>query len=108
MPSLREDDLFKRAASDKKVEGGMLLPVQVQVQCPEENPKRLSWGEMEQIIKRSYKRKQWRKASKRYQTFHPKRVKRQQEKYSLKKNMKKQKEHPEKILAKREFWVVKR
>jgi len=69
--------------------------------------RKLSWDEMGDILRKYYKRKQWLKATKRYQKFHNIRFKKQKKKYATNKKYNDQKEHPEKHLAKRKFWVTK-
>jgi hypothetical protein len=81
--------------------------VQEEVLHEQETPKRkLTWEEVRKAIKRNYDRTRWNSwmVGKRIRV----RQKKSREKQAIKKRLKKQKEHPEEILAKRKYWIIKR
>lgn len=103
---MQKDNLCKGSAPDKEMEGTVLFPVQVQVQCPEEDTKRtLTWEEMHKAMKKVHareKRHWWMK-----HRFILEKERKSNKARAERKRMKRQEEHPEQILAKKEFWVIK-
>lgn len=67
--------------------------------------RKLTWDEMQKIMKRKrVKNTRYGCKGDRYR----KRMRKYQKKLREKKKLKRQEEHPEEILAKRKFWVIKR
>lgn len=69
---------------------------------PERLPKKLTWDEIGVVMKRGW----WNRASKKYQKSHPDRAKENTRKQNLKKNLKRQREHPNEIISKKKYWIV--